>query len=57
MPSRDLIASLQREIETERSKRLLAERRAALLEQAVVQLRSEILHLTAEQAALALGSQ
>jgi hypothetical protein len=54
MPNRDLIASLQRQIETERSKRLLAERRAALLEQAVVQLRSEILRLTAEQVALSL---
>ena len=51
MPNRDLIASLQRQIETERSKCLLA----ALLEQAVVQLRSEILRLTAEQVALSLG--
>ena len=57
MPNRDLIASLQRQIETERSKRLLAERRAALLEQAVVQLRSEILRLTAEQVALSLDPQ
>jgi hypothetical protein len=57
MPNRDLIASLQQQIDTERSKRLLAERRAALLEQAVLQLRSEILHLTAEQAALALDYQ
>jgi hypothetical protein len=57
MPNRDLIASLQQQIDTERSKRLLAERRAALLEQAVVQLRSEILHLTAEQAALTLDYQ
>jgi hypothetical protein len=57
MASRDLIASLQQQIDTERSRRLLAERRAALLEQAVVQLRSEILQLTAEQAALTRDSQ
>jgi hypothetical protein len=57
MPSHDLIASLQREIETERSKRLLAERRAALLEEAVVQLRGEILRLATEPAAPLSGLQ
>jgi hypothetical protein len=48
MPSRDLIATLQRQIETERSRRLVAERRAALLAEAILQLRSEILRLAAE---------
>jgi hypothetical protein len=48
MPSRDLAATLQRQIEAERSKRLVAERRAALLEEAIVQLRSEILRWAAE---------
>ena len=56
-PNRDLIASLQRQIETERSRRLLAERRAALLEQTVVQLRIEIFRLAAEPAALGIDPE
>jgi hypothetical protein len=57
MPTRDLIASLQQQVATERSKRVVAERRATLLEQAVVQLRSEILRLMAEQAVPPLDLQ
>jgi hypothetical protein len=57
MPSRDLIATLQGQIETERSKRLVAERRAALLAEVIAQLRSEILRLAAESAAPQLDLQ
>jgi hypothetical protein len=57
MPSRDLIATLHGQIETERSKRLVAERRAALLAEVIAQLRSEILRLAAESAAPQLDLQ
>jgi hypothetical protein len=57
MPSRDLIATLQGQIEAERSKRLVAERRAALLAEAIVQLKSEILRLAAESVASQLDLQ
>jgi hypothetical protein len=54
---RDLVATLQWQIEVERSKRLVAERGATLLAEAVVQLKSEILRLAAESAALQLDLQ
>jgi hypothetical protein len=57
MLSRDLIATPRGQIETERSKRLVAERRAALLAEVIAQLRSEILRLAAESAAPQLDLQ